>query len=72
MAECKPKIEQIKDKLTLNFKDAKIRSLGPMIRFNVEEIDDAQLLYLASESVHNACEIKVKRSGTGLLIVVNT
>ena len=65
------KVEIIKETLALNFKDAKIRSLGRMIRFNTEEINDTQLLTLANVSIGQACEIKIKRSGTGLLIVVN-
>jgi len=65
------KTELIKEKLTPIFKDAKLRSLGRTIRFNAEEINDNQLTELAIISSRGCCEIKVKRSGTGLLIVVN-
>jgi hypothetical protein len=64
------KVEQIKQKLALNFKDAKIRSLGNMIRFNVEELTDGPLISLGVMSVADACDITVKRSGTGLVVIV--
>lgn len=65
------KTELIKEKLTPIFKDAKLRSLGRTIRFNVEELTDAPLIELGIMSVMNNLEIKVKRSGTGLLIIIN-
>jgi len=69
--DCRPKTEKIKDKLALNFKGVNFRTLGRTIRFNTEELTDEQLQNLAVISAHSCCEMKVKRSGTGLLIVVN-
>jgi len=65
------KVDQIKAKLSPIFPDAKIRNLGQTIRFNVDTINDDQLNHLSLMSTHDICEVKVKRSGTGLLIVVN-
>ena len=64
------KVELVKSKLALNFPDAKIRSLGRTIRFNVDVLKDGPLVALGVLSISDACEINVKRSGTGLVVIV--
>jgi len=56
--------------LKKNFPTAKFRELAGVIRFNAESLNDGQVLTLAGVSVTHACEIKVKRSGPGLVVIV--
>jgi len=65
------KVELVKSKLSLNFKDANIRSQDKTIFLNVDELSDGPLVTLGLLSITDACEIKVKRSGMGLLIIIN-
>lgn len=48
----------------------KFRVSATWIRFNVDSLNDRQIVNLGVLSVHRACEVKVKRSGTGLLVVI--
>jgi len=64
------KVQIIKDKLALNFKGAKVRSLGQTIRMNVNELKDGPLIALGVISVTDCCDIVIKRSGTGLVIII--
>lgn len=65
------KLESVLSTLRTHFGDTvKFRELAGVIRFNTDSIDDYQLINLALLSTEKACEIKIKRSGTGLLIVV--
>jgi hypothetical protein len=65
------KSQSVLEVLGKYFEGVKFREFTGVIRFNIEAIDDDQLQALAIISVHSACEIKVKRSGTGLLIIIN-
>lgn len=53
------------------FEGVKFREFVGVIRFNIEALDDNQLLTLANVSVSQACDIKIKRSGTGILIIID-
>ena len=65
------KSESVLKVLGKYFEGVKFREFTGVIRFNIEAIDDNQLLTLSNVSVSQACDIKVKRSGTGLLIIIN-
>jgi len=57
--------------LKRNFGTSKFREFAGTIRFNTDSIDDVQIIELGILSVEKACDIKIKRSGTGLLIIIN-
>jgi len=65
------KSESVLKVLGKYFEGVKFREFTGAIRFNIEAIDDNQLLTLANISVSLACDISIKRSGTGLLIIIN-
>lgn len=48
----------------------KFRELAGVIRFNVESLNDSQIVHLSIISIQLSCDVKVKRSGTGLLIII--
>lgn len=65
------KLESVLSNLKAHFgQEVKFRELAGVIRFNVESLNDSQVVNLGILSVQLACEIQIKRSGTGLLIIV--
>ena len=64
------KVESIKSKLAKSFPSVSTRSLGRVIRFNTEGLDDVNIIELSLLSVESACDVKVKRSGTGLVVII--
>jgi len=65
------KSEAVLEILKKNFPTAKFREFAGIIRFSTDSIDDVQIIELGILSVERACDIKIKRSGTGLLIIIN-
>lgn len=65
------KLESVLSNLKAVFgEEVKFRELAGIIRFNTQSVNDAQLQTLAIISAHSACDVKIKRSGTGLLIII--
>jgi len=64
------KLETVLEILKNNFPGVHLRHFLGVIRFNVESIDGALIIELGILSVERACDIKIKRSGRGLLIIV--
>lgn len=50
--------------------DVKLRELAGVIRFNTDSLNDSQLIHLSIISVQLSCDVSVKRSGTGLLVII--
>lgn len=64
------KLESVLSILMANFRTSKFRELAGVVKFNTDILDDVQLIELANLSIHLACDVRVKRSGTGLLIII--
>ncbi len=64
------KVDNIKTKLTAIFEAVKPRVLGRTIRFTVDKLRDREVVALGVLSVQEVVDISVKRSGTGLVIII--
>ncbi len=66
-------IQEIETYLAAQFKKPiKYRAAAGNFRFNIEELRDNDLTALSYLSTNlTAVEVKVKRSGTGLAIIIN-
>jgi len=65
-------IQEIQIYLEAQFKkQIPYRAVAGNFRFNVEELKDVDIIALAYLSTNLTAEVKVKRSGTGLAIIVN-
>lgn len=64
------KSETVLEILEKNFATSKFRELAGVIRFNTDSLDDIQIIELSLLSLEKACGIKIKRSGTGLLVII--
>ncbi len=64
------KVQLIKQSLAAQFPSSKVRSLGDAIRLNTESLIDSDVVFLGVLSVQRTVDIKVKRSGTGLAVIV--
>lgn len=70
----KTKLETVKQKLAEHFTASRVRSVGNVIRLNTPSLEgrDMVMLGLLSVGRHtgNSLDVKVKRSGTGLAVIV--
>lgn len=64
------KSEKIKSQLVNRFKASKVRSIDGVIRFNVPSLSDNDLTFLVAISMVDAVDVSIKRSGTGLAVIV--
>lgn len=64
------KLDSVKQKLAEHFTASRVRSVGNVIRLNTPSLEDKDIVLLGVLSIEQACDIKVKRSGTGLAVIV--
>ena len=64
------KSETVIEILKKNFPTVKFREAAEIIRFNVDSLKGKQLAPLAHISMTLVKDLKVKRSGTGLVVIV--
>lgn len=76
----KTKLETVKQKLAEHFTASRVRSVGNVIRLTTPSLEDKDIVTLGlisagrysftSQYEATDCEVKVKRSGTGLAVIV--
>jgi len=64
------KLETVKQKLAEHFTALRVRSVGNVIRLNAPSLEDKDIFILGVLSIDCEAEVKVKRSGTGLAVIV--
>lgn len=64
------KLETVKQKLAEQFTVSRARSVGNVIRLNTPGLKDEDIVVLGVLSIDLACDVQVKRSGTGLAVIV--
>jgi len=69
--ELKQKTQRVKDILAHQFgEDLKFREVGNIIRFNIDSLQGKQLAPLAHLFMVERVDIEIKRSGTGLVVIL--
>ncbi len=64
------KLETVKHKLAEHFTASRVRSVGNVIRLNTPSLEDKDMTLLRIIQLCSDADIKVKRSGTGLAVIV--
>ena len=70
MQDEKTKLETVKRHLAEQFTASRARSVGNVIRLNTPGLKDEDIVVLGILSIDLACDVQVKRSGTGLAVIV--
>ena len=70
MQDEKTKLETVKRYLAEQFTASRARSVGNVIRLNTPALKDGDIVVLGVLSIDLACDVQVKRSGTGLAVIV--
>lgn len=71
MQDEKTKVQRVQEFISKNLKPKKLRRVGEVIRFNIETLNDGGVTALGCLSIDEACDINIKRSGTGLVVIID-
>jgi len=64
------KTQRVSKFLKLDFPTVNLREANNVIKFNVENLNKKALIDLVAISISSKCDVEVKRSGTGLVIII--
>lgn len=64
------KLEEVTQELKMYFCTAKLRIGENVIKFNYDKLTCVNIISLHRISMQLACDLVIKRSGTGLVIII--
>ena len=65
------KLERVTQELKSNFATAKLRISENVIKFNYDKLTCVNIITLHKVSMELACDLVIKRSGTGLAVIIS-